>query len=128
MNLIEILRADYARFPADQTYAIYDPEVYFKDPLNEFRGRDRYERTIQFIATWFRDVVMELHQIQQTGDRIETEWTLHWTSPLPWQPRITIPGRSELHLAGDRIIAHIDIWHCSRLHVLQQHFSPARIQ
>ncbi|NJL01368.1 MAG: DUF2358 domain-containing protein [Spirulinaceae cyanobacterium SM2_1_0] len=125
MEIIEILRADYARFPAAQTYSIYTPDVYFKDPLNEFRGRDRYEQTIQFIARWFRDVQMELHEIQQVGDRLETEWTLHWTSPLPWQPRIAIPGRSELELDTNHCIAsHIDYWHCSRLDVLKQHFFP----
>jgi len=122
MDVVEVLRADYARFPADQTYAIYAPDVYFKDPLNEFRGRDRYEQTIQFIVTWFRDVTMELHAIRRTGDRINTEWTLRWISPLPWQPPIAIPGRSELRLdAGDRIISHLDYWHCSRFHVLKQH-------
>ena len=33
----EILLEDYQRFPDNQTFDIYAPDVYFKDPLNEFR-------------------------------------------------------------------------------------------
>jgi hypothetical protein len=46
-----------------------------------------------------------------------------WTTPLPWRPRIAIPGWSELKLNADElIISHIDYWDCSRLDVLKQHF------
>lgn len=122
MDIIEILQQDYQRFPFDQTYSIYDRNVYFKDPLNQFRGLDRYKQTISFIETWFRDVKMDLRDIQRRGDTIYTEWTLHWTTPVPWKPRIAIPGRSELKL-NDRqlIISHIDYWYCSVFDVLKQH-------
>ncbi|MGC1248341.1 MAG: DUF2358 domain-containing protein, partial [Spirulinaceae cyanobacterium] len=64
-----------------------------------------------------------LHDISRHGDTIETEWTLHWITPLPWQPAIAIPGRSELKLdETGLIISHLDYWHCSRLNVFQQHF------
>ena len=45
MKVVEILNQDYQRFPENQTYEIYAQDVYFKDPLNEFRGVDRYQRT-----------------------------------------------------------------------------------
>ena len=38
MDIIEILKDDYQRFPINQTYSLYTADVYFKDPLNEFRG------------------------------------------------------------------------------------------
>jgi hypothetical protein len=123
MKILDILRDDYQRFPDNQTFDIYAADVYFKDPLNEFRGLPQYKKTIQFIQTWFRDVQMDLHDIQQQGNQINTEWTLNWTTPLPWKPRIAIPGRSELKLNQDKLIcSHIDYWHCSRLDVLKQHF------
>lgn len=96
MTLLDILRQDYQRFPEAQTYEIYAEDVYFKDPLNEFRGCDRYRQNIHFIATWFKAVHLELHDIHQEGDRILTDWTLAWNTPLPWFPRISIPGWSEL--------------------------------
>ncbi len=124
MNIIEILKADYQRFPRDQTYKIYAKDVYFKDPMTEFRGIKRYQAMIGFMSQWFQNIQMELHHIEQIGDRLETRWTLSWTTPLPWQPRIAISGKSELMLNDQNlIISHIDYWDCSRWDVLQQHFS-----
>ena len=127
MTIIDILKADYQRFPSNPTYDIYAPEVYFKDPMTEFRGRDRYRQMIGFIQQWFRDCRMELHQIEQCDRHIRTDWTLYWTSPLPWQPAIAISGWSELILnEADLIISHIDYWHCSRWDVVKQHFPGTR--
>lgn len=122
MDILEILTADYRNFPQNQTYRIYAADVYFKDPLNEFRGRDRYEKMIQFISQWFQHPQLDLHQIQRHDNQIRTDWTLSWTTPLPWKPRIRIPGWSELELNADElIISHVDYWHCSRWDVLKQH-------
>lgn len=123
MNLLQILQDDYQRFPTDQTYGLYAEDVYFKDPLNEFRGRDRYQETIGFIKTWFLNVKMDLHAIQRNDNLIRTDWTLSWNTPLPWKPHISISGWSELIVNADSlIVSHIDYWHCSRLDVLKQHF------
>ena len=123
MDIIEILKEDYQRFPANQTYSIYAPDVYFQDPLNKFRGVKRYKTMINFIQTWFLDPKMDLHNIQRLGDTIKTEWTLSWNTPLPWKPRISIPGWSELGLNSDGlIVSHVDYWNCSRLDVVKQHF------
>jgi hypothetical protein len=125
MDIIEILKEDYQRFPENQTYSIYAQDVYFQDPLNKFRGVERYKLMIKFIKTCFLNTKMDVHDIQQEGDTIKTEWTLSWNTPLPWKPRISIPGWSELCLNEDNLIAsHIDYWKCSPLDVLKQHFLP----
>ncbi|NJN88607.1 MAG: DUF2358 domain-containing protein [Leptolyngbyaceae cyanobacterium SL_7_1] len=121
-DVVQVLREDYGRFPRDQTYSLYAEDVYFKDPMNEFRGRDRYRTMIGMINTLFLNCEMALHDIQRHNNQIRTDWTLSWNTPLPWQPRIHIPGWSELTLnEADLIISHIDYWHCSRLDVLKQH-------
>ncbi|MBD2532455.1 DUF2358 domain-containing protein [Nostoc flagelliforme FACHB-838] len=123
MDIIEILKEDYQRFPVNQTYSIYAPEVYFKDPLNKFRGVKRYKEMINFIQTWFLNPKMDLYNIQRLENTIKTEWTLSWNTPLPWKPRISIPGWSELGLNSDGlIVSHIDYWNCSHLDVVKQHF------
>lgn len=123
VDIVSILARDYASFPTNQTYGIYAEAVYFKDPMNEFRGRDRYRQMIGFIQQWFQHPSLELHNIEQTGQDIRTDWTLSWTTPLPWRPRIRIPGWSEMRLNDENLIeSHIDYWHCSRLDVLKQHF------
>jgi hypothetical protein len=125
MEIIEILKQDYQRFPVDQTYSIYAEDVYFQDPLNRFHGIERYKKMIAFIQTWFIAPKMDLHSIRRSGDAITTEWTLSWNTPLPWRPRIAIPGWSELKLSSEGfIVSHIDYWKCSRLDVLKQHLFP----
>ncbi|MEH2391433.1 MAG: DUF2358 domain-containing protein [Nostoc sp.] len=128
MDIIEILKEDYQRFPVNQTYSIYTPDVYFQDPLNKFRGVKRYKQMINFIETLFLNPKMDLHSIQRLGDTIKTEWTLSWNTPLPWKPRISIPGWSELGFNSDGlIISHVDYWNCSRLDVVKQHFVAAKM-
>jgi hypothetical protein len=118
------LKDDYARFPKDQTYSLYDPNVFFKDPLVSFRGVQLYRWMIGFMERAFLDVRMDLHNIRRDGNRIYTDWTLSWVAPMPWKPSMQISGRSELALNADGLIqSHIDDWNCSRLDVLKQFFS-----
>ena len=123
-SLIEQLKADYARFPNNQTYSLYAEDVAFKDPLNAFSGIEKYKQMIGFLSRFFRDIEMELHDIEATQpELITTRWTLNMTAPAPWAPRLSISGRSELVLNAQRLIrSHIDYWDCSRLDVLKQVF------
>ena len=127
MDIVEILKEDYQRFPENQTYSIYAEDVYFKDPMNEFNGVERYKLMIKFIQTWFVQTQMDLHDIRREGNTIKTEWTLNWNTPLPWKPRISIPGWSTLMVnSDDLIVSHVDYWKCSRFDVLKQHFFPLK--
>ena len=122
-NLIEILKEDYQRFPENQTFEIYAEDVYFKDPLNEFRGVKKYQAMIGFLGSFFNNIEMEVHNVTQKGTMIKTEWTLNMTSPLPWKPRLSIPGWSDLEVSDENlIISHIDRWHISPWNVLSQNF------
>jgi hypothetical protein len=128
MDIIQILRADYARFPIDQSFEIYAEDMYFQDPLNQFRGLNRFRLTIGFMKTFFKQIQFDLHSIEQIDRLVNTRWTLQWNTPVPWYPRIAITGRSELLLAPDRelIISHIDYWDCTPRDVLRQHFGGAK--
>jgi Uncharacterized conserved protein (DUF2358) len=129
MDLLTVLRQDYDRFPQDQTYGLYAEDVFFKDPMTEFRGVKKYQEMIATIDRFFKDLQLDLHEIQQTDHQIRTDWTLSWTTPLPWKPRITISGWSELTIDGAGLISqHIDYWHCTRWNVLQQHAPFRRIR
>lgn len=118
------IRQDYANFPDQQSYDLYATDVYFRDPLNEFNGVDRYRDMIGFIARWFQHPNLELHTLEKTSDHtFQTQWTLSWITPVPWQPRISIPGWTEYRVNGEgQIVSHIDYWKCSRWNVLTQVF------
>lgn len=122
-DLLEIIKADYQRFPENQTFEIYADDVYFKDPLNEFRGVKKYRQMIGFLSRFFQDIELQVHNIEREGTEIKSEWTLNMTSPLPWKPRISIPGWSELQVNQDNLISsHIDYWQVSPGNVLGQNF------
>ncbi len=124
MDILTALRQDYDRFPLDQTYSLYSEDVFFKDPMTEFRGVKKYQEMIALIDRFFKNPQLDLHEIQQTGDQIRTDWTLSWNTPLPWKPRISISGWSDLtiDLKTGLITQHIDSWNCTRWNVVQQHF------
>ena len=123
VDIVTLLREDYQHFPRDQRYELYDPGVYFKDPLSEFRGIKRFRQMVGLMERWFLNARMDLHDIQQRDRLITTRWTLSWNTPLPWKPRIAISGRSELTLNDEGlIVSHIDWWDCSIWDVVQQHW------
>ncbi|AFZ46547.1 Protein of unknown function DUF2358 [Cyanobacterium stanieri PCC 7202] len=122
MDLIEIIKADYQRFPENQTYSIYADDVYFKDPIYDFQGLKKYQDMIAFLKKWFQNLKLELHEINQDGEQINTRWTMSWNSPLPWKPFISVSGRSELKLKDNLIVGHYDYWDKSFWYMVKQHF------
>lgn len=129
MKIIEIIEEDYQNFPCQQTYSIYTENVYFEDPLNKFTGLKRYQKMIKFIETLFQNIQLELHSIEQKEQTIITEWTLNMTSPLPWKPRLSIPGWSELKLnEQELIVVHCDRWRITPWQLLLQNFSSDRVR
>jgi len=123
MNIIEILKQDYAKFPDFQSYDLYAEDVSFADPLTSFKGVDRYKKMISFLGSFFSDINLELHAIEQERQLIITKWTLNMVSPLPWKPTITISGSSELVLNDELlIVSHRDRWKLSPWQVLLQNF------
>ena len=121
IDLVEIIKQDYQNFPNEQTYSIYAEDVYFEDPLNKFQGIKRYQKMIDFLGRFFQNIHLELHNISRGKNIIKTEWTLKMTSPLPWKPRLVIPGWSELTINQDHLItAHRDFWNIAPIKVLLQ--------
>lgn len=118
------IRQDYARFPHQQSYELYAEDVFFQDPLNRFRGVARYQDMVGFIARWFQQPRLKLHELEiKSAQTFQTRWTLSWVAPLPWQPPITISGKTDYCLnETGKIASHIDYWDCSRLSVLGQVF------
>ncbi len=121
------IRQDYARFPQGQSYDLYAEDVYFEDPLNRFRGVQRYRQMIAFIQRWFQSPVLALHRLEpQDENHFQTHWTLSWVAPVPWHPALAISGWTDYRLNEQgQIVAHIDHWHCSPWAVVGQLFGRA---
>lgn len=122
MNLLETIETDYLRFPENPTYNIYAENVHFKDPIYDFYGLKKYQEMITFLSKWFKNLHLELHEIIEKENQIDTRWTMSWNSPLPWQPFVSVSGRSELKIENNLIIGHYDYWDISKWDLIKQHF------
>ncbi|MBF2035260.1 MAG: DUF2358 domain-containing protein [Leptolyngbyaceae cyanobacterium T60_A2020_046] len=123
------IRQDYATFPHNQSYDLYDDAVYFQDPLNRFTGIDRYQRMIGFIARWFQSPQLVLHDLTiQSDTAFQTRWTLSWVAPVPWRPAMAISGWTDYRLNADgKITSHIDQWETKPWAVVLQLLGQGKI-
>lgn len=133
-DIITTITKDYAKFPESQTYEIYCDDVYFRDPVYQFRGLAQYQKMIGFITYWFKNLKLELHSIERQSEVVTTRWTMSWNAPLPWQPRVSVTGWSELTVTNqvnemektagiqEKICSHVDYWHCTKWDLIRQHF------
>lgn len=118
-------------FEQDLTYDIYTPDIFFKDPVNTFKGKFNYRIifwTLRFHSRlFFTELYFDLHDVRQhTPDQIRADWTVRGKLRLPWPTQMLFNGFSIYKLTPDaRIYEHIDTWDRSPAAVLRQ-FLPDR--
>jgi hypothetical protein len=71
---------------------LYAEDVLFKDPLNKFKGIQKYKDNINMLkdSPLFSGGKMDLHEIKVVDStRVDTRWTLTMTfKAFPWKPVI----------------------------------------
>ena len=115
-------------FETDLSYDIYSKDIYFKDPVNTFKGKFNYRIifwTLRFHGKlFFSSLYFDLHEIEQTdADEIVARWTVRGTLRVPWNANILFNGYSTYKLSPDgKIYEHIDTWDRSPGEILRQFF------
>lgn len=125
--ILETLRADLPTlFEADISYDIYTQDIFFKDPVNQFKGKFNYRIifwTLRFHGRlFFTDLHFDLHDVRVEDEHtIRADWTVRGTLRLPWQPKLFFNGYSiySLNEAG-KIYDHRDTWDRSPQEILKQ--------
>jgi len=118
MNVaIAILREDLPTlFERDITYDIYSQDIFFRDPVNTFKGKFNYRIifwTLRFHGRlFFTTLFFDLHDVQPASpNQIRADWTVRGTLRVPWHANIFFHGYSLYTLNTDGLIAeHIDTW------------------
>ena len=100
--------------------SFYRDDVEFIDPLNSFRGVEKYQGNVDMLAgrnalgsLLFRDAAIQLHNVEELADgRIQTRWTLRVTvKVLPWAPTPRFSGVSIYTLDQEgKIAKQEDFW------------------
>lgn len=128
-QIMETLWADLPTlFERDISYDIYSADIFFKDPVNTFKGKFNYRIifwTLRFHGQlFFTDLHFDVHDIQQTEpDVVFVTWTVRGTLRLPWRPRLFFNGNSTYRLGPDGLIYdHRDVWDRKPSELLKQFF------
>jgi hypothetical protein len=126
-SIIETLQRDLPTlFERDISYDIYSRDIYFKDPVNTFKGKFNYRIifwTLRFHARlFFREIYFDVHQIEQTAPKIiRVEWTVRGTLRVPWKAKIFFNGDSTYKLNEKGLIEnHRDTWDRKPSEILKQ--------
>lgn len=115
-------------FETDLTYDIYTKDIYFRDPVNTFKGKFNYRIifwTLRFHEKlFFTSLYFDLHDITQTAsDTILANWTVRGTLRVPWKASIFFNGYSTYKLTSEGLIyEHIDTWDRQPSEILKQFF------
>ena len=115
-------------FETDLSYDIYTKDIYFRDPVNTFKGKFNYRIifwTLRFHGKlFFTSLYFDLHDVKQTADdTILANWTVRGTLRVPWKAYIFFNGYSTYKLTPEGLIyEHIDTWDREPKEILKQFF------
>lgn len=113
-------------FQKDLSYDIYSSDIYFRDPVNTFKGKFNYRIifwTLRFHGRlFFTDLAFDLHDVYpESKTSIRADWTVRGTLRLPWKPELLFNGYSLYQFnAKGLIYEHIDTWDRSPGEILKQ--------
>lgn len=128
-RIIETLKQDLPTlFEKDISYDIYTQGIFFRDPVNQFKGKVNYRIifwTLRFHAwLFFPKIFFDLHDVSQSAeDTILAKWTVRGVLRVPWKAKLFFNGYSTYKLNQDCLIyEHIDTWDHKPIEILQQFF------
>ncbi len=130
LEIIIIIKHDLPTlFHQDISYDIYSPDIYFRDPVNKFKGKINYRIifwTLRFHAQlFFTQIYFDLHEVYQADvDTILAKWTVRGILRVPWKARILltfVQTRCSSRLYSVNLIyEHIDTWDRKPSEILSQ--------
>jgi Uncharacterized conserved protein (DUF2358) len=128
-RIIAILKQDLPTlFESDISYDIYTQNIFFRDPVNKFKGKFNYRIifwTLRFHAQlFFTEIAFDLDDVSQSAeDTILAKWTVRGVLRVPWKARLFFNGYSTYKLNNESLIyEHIDTWDREPGEILKQFF------
>ncbi len=113
-------------FQKDISYDIYSQDIFFRDPVNQFKGKFSYRIifwTLRFHGRlFFTELYFDLHNVQPISpDTIRADWTVRGILRVPWKAKLFFNGYSIYKLNADGLInEHIDTWDRPPKEILKQ--------
>jgi hypothetical protein len=128
-QIIETLKQDLPTlFEQDIFYDIYSQDIFFRDPVNKFKGKFNYRIifwTLRFHGQlFFREIAFDLHDVCESEENtILATWTVQGVLRVPSKARLFFNGYSTYKLNNEGLIyEHIDTWDREVGEILRQFF------
>lgn len=128
-EIIHTLKQDLPTlFERDISYDIYRSDIFFKDPVNTFKGKFNYRIifwTLRFHGKlFFTELFFDLHRVYSKDEStILAEWTVRGTLRVPWKAQLLFNGTSTYSLTPEGLINnHVDTWDRPPGEILKQFF------
>ena len=126
-RVIKTLKQDLPKlFETDISYDIYTKDIYFRDPVNKFKGKVNYRIifwTLRFHGQlFFTQLYFDLHDVSQVAlDTILAKWTVRGILRVPWKAQVFFNGSSTYKLNQNGLIySHVDTWDRKPSKILKQ--------
>ncbi|SFR62829.1 nuclear transport factor 2 family protein [Thiomicrospira sp. ALE5] len=89
---------------------VFAPQVYFKDPFNEIKGRAKLLALFEHMFTTLHEPMFRIHHKAGSGNTGYLEWRFYFKLK-PNQPVKQINGMSKIVIDDQGwVIVHIDYW------------------
>ncbi len=128
-QIIETLKQDLPTlFEQDIFYDIYSQDIFFRDPVNKFKGKFNYRIifwTLRFHGQlFFREIAFDLHDVCESEENtILATWTVQGVLRVPSKARLFFNGYSTYKLNNEGLIyEHIDTWDREAGEIVRQFF------
>lgn len=106
----DVFRRAHALTPADWDVVgeMYAPDMEFSDPIQTFRGRERFLEMNRHLMRKLE--VFRFDDVRAAGD--EPYFFVSWamTMKLPWMPAMRTRGVTEIESVDGVIVRHVDHW------------------
>ncbi|WP_437775138.1 nuclear transport factor 2 family protein [Sorangium sp. So ce1097] len=87
---------------------LYHPEVEFRDPIQEVRGRDAFIEANRRLIRRAQRICFVVHDVVESGDRIVATWRFSLLTRVG--PELQAEAMSYMALRDGLIVRHRDYW------------------
>lgn len=114
MELLQRFEHFYSDFKAADLTRLdefYAPAVRFRDPIQEVVGTERLRNYFAASRRKVEECRFEFLNHLNDEDQCFYQWCMHYSHPqLAGGRLLHLNGMSHIHIAGDRIVSHTDIY------------------
>jgi hypothetical protein len=107
-----------------QMKSIVSSDCQWQNPFMQDMA-DFYENMASFAELFLEPRLTIFNRREEASNKHILDYQLSFTYPMPWRPRIIIPGRAEILIDANKRVSEVkEIWRVSLLEIFTKQFFP----